>query len=104
VLGLRDCIECGCCDVSCPSHIVLTERFRQAKRDYALHEHDASLSTAAEERFQRREQRLIADRKHEAEVRDALKSEVRDAESRRQAIAAALKRAAERHPDRDKPD
>jgi electron transport complex protein RnfC len=104
VLGLRDCIECGCCDVSCPSHIVLTERFRQAKRDYALHEHDASLSAAAEERFQRREQRLVADRKHEAEVRAALKSEVRDAESRRQAIAAALKRAAERHPDRDKPD
>ena len=31
-LGLYDCIECGCCDVVCPSHIPLTETFRVAKR------------------------------------------------------------------------
>jgi electron transport complex protein RnfC len=30
-LGLDDCIECGCCDVVCPSHIALTSRFRRAK-------------------------------------------------------------------------
>jgi electron transport complex protein RnfC len=34
-LGLQDCIECGCCDVICPSHIMLTERFRVAKRAVA---------------------------------------------------------------------
>ncbi len=38
-LGLQDCIECGCCDVICPSHILLTERFRVAKRAVAAHEH-----------------------------------------------------------------
>src|SRR6185295_17362644 len=31
-LGLFDCIECGCCDVVCPSHIQLTESFRVSKR------------------------------------------------------------------------
>jgi electron transport complex protein RnfC len=37
-LGLQDCIECGCCDVICPAQIMLTERFRVAKRALALHE------------------------------------------------------------------
>jgi electron transport complex protein RnfC len=36
-LGLQDCIECGCCDVICPAHIMLTERFRVAKRALAAH-------------------------------------------------------------------
>ena len=35
-LGLADCIECGCCDVICPSQIPLTEYFRQAKRERGL--------------------------------------------------------------------
>jgi electron transport complex protein RnfC len=34
-LGLQDCIECGCCDVICPSQITLTQRFRVAKRALA---------------------------------------------------------------------
>jgi electron transport complex protein RnfC len=37
-LGLQDCIECGCCDVICPAQIMLTERFRVAKRTLAAHE------------------------------------------------------------------
>ena len=37
-LGLQDCIECGCCDVICPSQIMLTERFRVAKRSVATRE------------------------------------------------------------------
>jgi Na+-translocating ferredoxin:NAD+ oxidoreductase subunit C len=31
-LGLKDCIECGCCDYVCPSHIPLVSRFHEAKR------------------------------------------------------------------------
>jgi electron transport complex protein RnfC len=37
-LGLQDCIECGCCDVICPAQIMLTERFRVAKRALAVHD------------------------------------------------------------------
>jgi electron transport complex protein RnfC len=35
---LQDCIECGCCDVICPAQILLTERFRVAKRSLAAHD------------------------------------------------------------------
>ena len=31
-LGVFDCIECGCCDVVCPSDIRLTDSFRLGKR------------------------------------------------------------------------
>jgi electron transport complex protein RnfC len=31
-LGLFDCIECGCCDVVCPSQIRLTDTFKVGKR------------------------------------------------------------------------
>jgi electron transport complex protein RnfC len=47
-LGLADCIECGCCDVICPSHIALTERFRVGKRTLAERERErAHLERAA---------------------------------------------------------
>jgi electron transport complex protein RnfC len=47
-LGLADCIECGCCDVICPSHIALTERFRIGKRTLAERERErAHLEQAA---------------------------------------------------------
>jgi electron transport complex protein RnfC len=48
-LGLQDCIECGCCDVICPAHITLTERFRVAKRELALHERQEPTDDAAQE-------------------------------------------------------
>jgi electron transport complex protein RnfC len=46
-LGLQDCIECGCCDVICPSHIFLTERFRVAKRAVAAAERPAAASESS---------------------------------------------------------
>jgi electron transport complex protein RnfC len=42
---LQDCIECGCCDVICPSQITLTERFRVAKRTLAQLERRALRET-----------------------------------------------------------
>jgi electron transport complex protein RnfC len=101
ILGLRDCIECGCCDVICPSHIALTERFRQAKLDLAFQEAQVALSAEADERFRRREQRLHADEERDAELRQSLKNAARDDESRRQAIAAAVERSGQRRTDRD---
>jgi electron transport complex protein RnfC len=101
ILGLRDCIECGCCDVICPSHIALTERFRQAKLDLAFQESQIALSAEADERFRRRAERLQANEERDAGLRQSLKSAVRDDESRRRAIEAAVERSGQRRPDRD---
>src|SRR5690606_14261019 len=97
MLGLHDCIECGCCDVVCPSHIVLTERFREAKREYAKHERQLELSAEAEERYRHRERRLAEAERHSREAQDALRAEVHaDDEARRRAIEAAVERAKRR--------
>ncbi|HEX6998901.1 MAG TPA: electron transport complex subunit RsxC [Gammaproteobacteria bacterium] len=96
-LGLFDCIECGCCDVVCPSQIRLTERFRAAKREYALHEQRERFATETEVRVKRREQRRADAERREAELRQALKEAVRhDPESGKKAIEAAVRRARER--------
>ena len=57
MLGLDECIECGCCDVACPSHIPLTEIFRQAKNAHSLHEELSKFSAQSEQRYLRREER-----------------------------------------------
>ena len=57
-LGLSDCIECGCCDYVCPSHIPLTHNFinaKQAQRNIAL---ESRRATRAEARFDSRNERL----------------------------------------------
>ncbi len=57
-LGLDACIECGCCDYVCPSHINLTALFARAKR----HLHEAvkarERAQAARVRSQARDARL----------------------------------------------
>lgn len=91
-LGLDDCIECGCCDVACPSHIPLTETFRAAKHAQALHRRQQALSAAAEERFARRERRLELARQRDDGLQSELQRSVDDPVSRRHAIQAALER------------
>jgi electron transport complex protein RnfC len=56
VLGLDECIECGCCDVACPSHIPLTEIFRRAKSAHSLHEELSKFSAQSEHRHLRRQE------------------------------------------------
>lgn len=57
-LGLRDCIECGCCDYVCPSQIPLAERFRDAKPMLATALQARSDAQAARERYENRNERL----------------------------------------------
>src|SRR5690606_23916229 len=96
-LGLDDCIECGCCDVVCPSHIVLTERFRSAKRAVAQHARRQTLSSEAEERHKRRERRLETTAEDARAAQEALKAKLRtDETERRRAIEAAVARAKQR--------
>lgn len=51
-LGLNDCIECGCCDLVCPSHIPLTETFRRAKHALALHSNARMRADRAKLRYE----------------------------------------------------
>jgi len=56
--GLGDCLECGCCDLVCPSSIPLTATFRHARgvrRNARRNEADAA---RAEDLHRRRETRL----------------------------------------------
>ncbi|MFK7913953.1 MAG: 4Fe-4S dicluster domain-containing protein [Pseudomonadales bacterium] len=56
--GIDDCVECGACNVSCPSHIDLVADFRRSKR--VSQQASAALAQAARAsaRYERHEQRL----------------------------------------------
>jgi len=57
-LGLPDCIECGCCDYVCPSHIPLTARFSLAKIGFMQQRSEQRRAARARARFEAREARL----------------------------------------------
>ncbi|HEY5807312.1 MAG TPA: hypothetical protein VIT67_05065, partial [Povalibacter sp.] len=57
--GLLDCIECGCCDYVCPSQILLTQRFRDAKPALLETLTARGDAMAARARFEAREQRSV---------------------------------------------
>lgn len=54
---LGDCIECGCCDYVCPSHIPLVQYFRAAKGKLAAKERARRQADHARERFEARQAR-----------------------------------------------
>ncbi len=56
--GVRDCIDCGCCDYVCPSQIPLAWRFREARRHLQEREQATRRASAARTRYERRERRL----------------------------------------------
>jgi len=95
-LGLQDCIECGCCDFVCPSHIPLTGWFRFGKSETQALETERIQARSARQRFEAREarlERLKRERKQRiAEKKRALGSD-RD---RQQKIADSIERARSR--------
>jgi len=64
---LPDCIECGCCDVVCPSHIPLVQYFRAAKSRVAARERDRQQADHARERFEARQARKEQEKREKAE-------------------------------------
>jgi len=56
--GLGECIECGCCDYVCPSHIPLVEWFRFGKSEHHMLVMERARSDLARDRFLAREARL----------------------------------------------
>jgi len=64
-LGLGDCIDCGLCDIACPSAIPLLAQFREGKHGLRVDRRKALESGAARERFEARAARL---ERHQAET------------------------------------
>lgn len=60
--GLTDCIECGCCDLVCPSHIPLTADFRKAKGRIQELADEKARAARARLRFEARNERLERDK------------------------------------------
>jgi electron transport complex protein RnfC len=68
-LGLSDCIECGCCDYVCPSHIPLTSNFIAAKQTQQNIAFENQRAIKAEARFNARAERLqIRDEERQQEL------------------------------------
>ena len=56
--GLTDCIECGCCDLVCPSRIRLTAGFRMAKARIRELDNEKARAERTRLRFEARNARL----------------------------------------------
>jgi electron transport complex protein RnfC len=99
--NLFDCIECGCCAHVCPSHIPLVQYYRFAKTEVWAREEEKRKSDIARQRHDFREARLERIKaEKQANLRkkkEALeKKKVTDADPKKAAIEAAMKRAAEK--------
>ncbi|WP_395793876.1 electron transport complex subunit RsxC [Aquimonas sp.] len=88
-LGLFDCIECGLCDLACPSAIPLVSEFRTGKAALRVQRQRESEATAARQRFEARTERLLREREELASSRAVAGKQAASAA----AIAAALAKA-----------
>jgi electron transport complex protein RnfC len=88
--GLTDCIECGCCDLVCPSHIRLTADFRKAKGRIRELEDEKARADRARRRFEARSDRL--DKEKRARERQLLAQKETARRAGPDAIAEILRR------------
>jgi electron transport complex protein RnfC len=104
---LFDCIECGCCSYVCPSHIPLVQYFRFAKTETWAREREKQKADLARQRHEARQARLERlEQERKARLRrrkeDLTRSEPETPagqsaqDPKKAAIAAALKRAADK--------
>ena len=97
-----DCIECGCCDLVCPSHIPLVSYFRFAKGEIRKRGAEHERAARARQRQENRNRRLA---KREVEQQTALEEQTRavarvrdDAGARAHTIGEIMQRVAAREP------
>lgn len=69
--GLSACIECGCCDLVCPSHIPLADWFRFGKGELGARAEEERRAREAKRRHEERQARLA----REAAEREARRRE-----------------------------
>lgn len=103
--NLFDCIECGCCSHVCPSHIPLVQYYRHGKSELRNADADQARAQLARRRTEQRDARLarleaekqakLAAKKREMQKKLAEKQQqdAVEADPRKAAIEAALKRA-----------
>jgi len=101
---LFDCIECGCCSHVCPSHIPLVQYFRYAKTETWAREQEKRKADLARRRHEARMSRLerleaerkarLRRRKEDLARKPSAPAGGAEADPKKAAIAAALKRAA----------
>jgi Na+-translocating ferredoxin:NAD+ oxidoreductase subunit C len=69
--GIEHCIECGACDLVCPSELPLLRHFRHSKSVLARRREADARAQAAKQRFEQHQQRASAQQKLDRERRDA---------------------------------
>jgi electron transport complex protein RnfC len=98
--ALFDCSECGRCDLACPSHISLVRRFVEAK--YSINQNivKAEQASAARDRYETRNARLL----RESAERAAREAAMAQQATSTDAVAAAIERArARKQQSKDRP-
>jgi electron transport complex protein RnfC len=96
--NLFDCIECGACAYVCPSEIPLVHYYRIAKSEIRVEQEEKQKSDKARDRFEKRENRLIAeqqarDEKHRLAAESRKQAMASNGNNAKYKIAAALARA-----------
>ncbi len=94
-----DCIECGCCDLVCPSHIPLTSDFRMAKARMRELADEAARAERARERFEARTVRL--EREALERERELLAQKLAAKEGGSKAIEEILERTKKKDQDEE---
>ena len=87
--GLTACIECGCCDFVCPSHIPLVEWFRYGKGELRQRAIETQATLLARERFEAREARLTHKKLERAEKMSRRKQMLKDKAAQKEAAGKA---------------
>ncbi|CAK0744900.1 Ion-translocating oxidoreductase complex subunit C [Gammaproteobacteria bacterium] len=93
---LADCIECGCCAQVCPSHIPLVHYYRFAKTELAARDREKREADEARARHEAHLARRERERQAKQRQRPVVSVSTGEAEAKRAAIEAALKRVADK--------
>ncbi len=96
--GLAACIECGCCDLVCPSHIPLAEWFRFGKSELRLRAEEERRAREAKERHAARLARVAREAAERQARRAAQAERLTDAAAVASLIAEARRRRDHQEP------
>jgi electron transport complex protein RnfC len=90
------CIECGCCDFVCPSHIPLVDWFRFGKGELRKRSIEKQASNLARKRFEDRDARLLRNKLERTEKMTHRKQMLKDKTLQQDRIRASIDRATTR--------